>query len=133
MKIKVIETELVIEINKKITLPLGQNHVCAQPEKIESALHAAIYPGNFPFVHGGTVDIAAALFFYIIKTHAFFDGNKRTALITTIVFLESNGWTLKYPVSPKNNEIATLADECAASKKNLEQVKKWFQLHKVKI
>ena len=133
MKIKILECDLIIEMNKKITHSFGQRHVCAQPEKIESALHAAIYPGNYPFVHGGVVDIAAALFFYIIKSHAFFDGNKRTALIAAIVFLESNGWTLKYPITSKNNEIANLADDCAAGTKNIDQIKKWLQQHKVKL
>ncbi len=40
MKIKMLECDLVIEMNKKITQYFGQRHVCAQPEKIENALHA---------------------------------------------------------------------------------------------
>lgn len=133
MKIKMIDTELVLAINKKVTSAYGQKHICAHPEKIESALHSAIYPGQFPFVHGGIIGIAAAMFFYIIKAHAFFDGNKRTALICSIVFLEGNGLTLKYPVSATKNDFAQLAEDSAANIKDLDAIKMWFQVHKVKI
>jgi death on curing protein len=37
------------------------------------------------------VEIAAAYFFYLCRSHAFIDGNKRTALAACLVFLESNG------------------------------------------
>ncbi|PYJ45409.1 MAG: hypothetical protein DME80_02865 [Verrucomicrobia bacterium] len=36
------------------------------------------------------VEIAAAHLFYICRNHPFFDGNKRTALGTCLVFLETN-------------------------------------------
>ncbi|RDB35048.1 MAG: type II toxin-antitoxin system death-on-curing family toxin [Spirobacillus cienkowskii] len=133
MKIKKIKTDFVLEINKKVTFSFGQKHICAHPEKIESALYAAIYPGQFPFVHGGIVDVAAAMFFYIIKAHAFFDGNKRTALICSLIFLESNGWSLKYPISEKSNKFAELAEDCASNVKNIDEIKKWFKNHKVRI
>ncbi len=37
------------------------------------------------------IEIAAAYLFYICKNHAFVDGNKRTALAASLVFLEENG------------------------------------------
>src|SRR5438876_12408226 len=36
-------------------------------------------------------EIAAAYLFYLCRNHAFVDGNKRTALASCLVFLESNG------------------------------------------
>lgn len=41
-------------------------------------------------------DLAASYFFHIIKNHPFVDGNKRTTLITTISFLEINGFEKDY-------------------------------------
>lgn len=35
---------------------------------------------------------AAAYAFGIAKAHAFFDGNKRTAFVTSVTFLRLNGW-----------------------------------------
>jgi len=37
------------------------------------------------------VEIAAAYLFYICRNHPFLDGNKRTALAASLVFLENNG------------------------------------------
>ena len=36
------------------------------------------------------LEIAAAYLFYLCRNHAFFDGNKRTALAACLVFLEQN-------------------------------------------
>jgi len=36
------------------------------------------------------IEIAAAYLFYICRNHAFIDGNKRTALASCLVFLQSN-------------------------------------------
>lgn len=35
--------------------------------------------------------MAAAYLFHIFKNHAFMDGNKRTALLSALVFLDING------------------------------------------
>jgi len=37
------------------------------------------------------IEVAAAYLFYLCRNHPFIDGNKRTALATCLVFLESNG------------------------------------------
>ncbi|MES2614646.1 MAG: hypothetical protein V4591_04440 [Bdellovibrionota bacterium] len=67
MKIHTIDASFVIRANKKICSSNGQNHICAQPEKIESVLHSAFYPGEYPFVHGGIIDIGAAIFFISLR------------------------------------------------------------------
>jgi death-on-curing protein len=36
------------------------------------------------------IEIAAAYLFYICRNHAFIDGNKRTALASCLVFLQTN-------------------------------------------
>lgn len=53
MKIQAIDVDFVIFTNKKICLLYKQKHIhiCAHPEKIESALHTAMYPGIPPFIH----------------------------------------------------------------------------------
>lgn len=37
------------------------------------------------------IEIAAAYLFYLCRNHPFVDGNKRTALASCLVFLETNG------------------------------------------
>jgi death on curing protein len=43
------------------------------------------------FLLGDIFEMAAAYLFHIARNHAFVDGNKRTALLATIVFLGLNG------------------------------------------
>ena len=39
---------------------------------------------------------AAALIRSLIENHPFYNGNKRTAVISAIIFLEENGYELSY-------------------------------------
>lgn len=43
------------------------------------------------FLHADLYDMAAAYLYHLAKNHAFLDGNKRTALIAALVFLDLNG------------------------------------------
>jgi len=60
------------------------------------------------------VEIAAAYLFYICRNHPFLDGNKRTALAASLVFLENNGLLpdRKLPI----NDWEKLMLDVAASK-----------------
>lgn len=43
------------------------------------------------YLHNDIYEMAAAYAFHICKNHSFVDGNKRTALVSALVFLELNG------------------------------------------
>jgi len=45
--------------------------------------------GGKPLIKDG-VEIAAAYLYYLCRNHPFVDGNKRTALASSLVFLEAN-------------------------------------------
>src|SRR5580700_7720841 len=47
------------------------------------------------------IEVAAAYLFYLCRNHPFVDGNKRTALATCLVFLQTNDFlpNLKLPTS----------------------------------
>jgi len=47
------------------------------------------------YLHGTLAEMAAAYLFHIARNHPFVDGNKRTALMTTLIFLGLNGRSLK--------------------------------------
>lgn len=133
MKKLVIPTaEQVILVNKMICEKSGNPHVCQDSGKIESALHTAFYPGTYPFAAGGIAKTAGALCFYLVQSHAFMDGNKRTGTLVAIVFMEQNGWTLEYPVDKKKNTnaLAETIEKCAASQLKKEALMDWFEMHK---
>jgi len=58
------------------------------------------------------IEIAAAYLFYICQNHPFIDGNKRTAMMSAIVFLRINGIETR----PDNTEWEKLMLDVAGSK-----------------
>ncbi len=126
-KVVLITATQVKSINQIVCADGSNQHMCYDLGKIESSLHSAFYPGEPPFQHGGIASVAGAIAFYITKAHAFFDGNKRTAVLSATLFLKVNGWVLLYPP----DSLAELIDDCASSKVEIEDVKKWFDSHKV--
>ena len=101
--------------------------------KIESAVHTAFYPGSYPFSAGGIAKIAGALCFYLVKAHAFIDGNKRVGNLVAITFMNLNGWDLSYPKEEENGKcaLANIIEQCAASEIGKEELIEWFDNHKI--
>ena len=62
------------------------------------------------FAHAVPFGMAAAYAFHICKNHPFIDGNKRTALATTVVFLHMNGWVLDIPDIAAADQILACAE-----------------------
>lgn len=71
--------------------------------------------------------IAAKYAQQIIKGHIFFDGNKRTGIFTSIVFLKINGVSIKDSVD--SDLIVELALKIESGKYNLETISKWFEIN----
>ena len=66
-------------------------------------------------------EVAARLFYYLIKDHNFVDGNKRTGIIITYLFLIMNGYTVTSPI-----KIKALAKKVARSHGSSRQ-DKWIE------
>jgi death on curing protein len=102
MRLKIPTVKNIVEANAHVCRENNQKSTLLDQGKIESALSSAFYPGSEPFQNGGVAKIAAAMCFYLTKAHAFLDGNKRTASLSAIVFMNSNGWDLVYPDNDEN-------------------------------
>lgn len=64
----------------------------------EGLLQSAVDRPRNLFAHGAEpslVDLAAAYGFGIARNHPFIDGNKRTAILATAVFLDLNGYVFR--------------------------------------
>jgi death-on-curing protein len=71
--------------------------------------------------------LAASYAFGIARNHAFVDGNKRTALVVSLTFLDRNGWDI---VASKEDVYFTflhLADGSLSE----EELTAWFTQHAV--
>ena len=62
---------------------------------LESAIEQPRATAFGELLHGDLFEMAAAYLFHIVKNHAFLDGNKRTALLAALVFLDINGVSLE--------------------------------------
>ena len=122
----------VVEVNKLICCEDGNPHHYNDIGKVESAISTAFYPGVYPFNHGGLARVAGALCFYLVKSHAFVDGNKRTGALVAITFLNQHGMDLEYPINEKTdtNALAEVIEKCAASKVTKDELMDWFENHK---
>jgi death-on-curing protein len=62
------------------------------------------------YLHGDPFEMAAAYLFHLAKNHPFVDGNKRTALMTAIVFLGLSGQALVAPPDELTDLVIGVAD-----------------------
>ena len=94
----------------------------------ETLLDSALAKPRNVFAYADQPDIfrlAASYAFGIARNHAFVDGNKRTALVVSLAFLDRNGWDI---VASKENLYFTflhLADGSLTE----EELTTWFTKH----
>ncbi len=71
---------------------------------------------------------AASLMLSLIHNHPFVDGNKRTGVVSGLVFLEINGFSLQV----QQDELIETALAIATKKLDLEKTQDWIQQHSAK-
>ena len=69
--------------------------------------------------------MAAAYLFHIVQNHPFVDGNKRTALVVAVAFLERNG----IAVTATQQEAYFTFYDLAAGKISEDELTAWFEEH----
>ena len=88
-------------------------------------LESAVLRPRTAYEYGVTdlAELAAKLAFGIVSNHAFFDGNKRTALIASLTFLRLNG--VKF--TAEESEIAGLLIDTANKELSEEELIHWYK------
>jgi death-on-curing protein len=71
--------------------------------------------------------LAASYAFGIARNHAFVDGNKRTALVVSLLFLNLNGWEIE---TGREELLATFLKLAEGSLSEAE-LAAWFESHAV--
>jgi len=122
-----LTTEHVLAIHRRMIEEFGGDPEVRDFGLLESAvgLPAATFGGAF--LHDGLPAMAAACLFHLCKNHPFVDGNKRTALVASEVFLELNGLRL----SATNRELLGLTLKVAAGECSKADVTAFFRRHAV--
>ena len=86
----------------------GGAHGLRDENALESALHRA--DNKAAYGEPDVFELAAAYAFGLARNHAFVDGNKRTAIVTAMLFLALNG----YRMSADNGRIYVFTMTLAA-------------------
>lgn len=68
---------------------------------------------------------AAALMHSLVKNHPFVDGNKRTAITATGIFLALNGHSL----TASNEDVVDFTEQAATGRIELEAMAAWLEAH----
>lgn len=91
---KFLTIKMVVTLHDKAIARFGGNPGIRDWGLLDSAIAQPRLKLFGSYVHDDVFMMAAAYCFHIIKNHAFFDGNKRTGILSAIVFLEKNGITV---------------------------------------
>ncbi len=91
---------------------------------LESALAQPQASFGGQWLHETLFEMAAAYAFHLCQNHPFVDGNKRTALATSLVFLELNQITISDPKQKLLEAMIKMADGKTSKKEFVEILKK---------
>lgn len=80
----------VVEIHKNQVELYGGNHLIRDFNLLNSAIYfpQSTFDGNL--LHTDIYGMAASYIYHICQNHPFLDGNKRTALVCGLIFLDLN-------------------------------------------
>lgn len=95
------------------------------PDLLDSALKSCQQTFDGKELWPDLFSQAACLFRSLVQNHAFHDGNKRTALMTLIIFLSENGYYLHYN---NQTELVRFALRVAKHKQvQVSTIKEWVR------
>jgi death-on-curing protein len=94
---------------------------------LESALAMprATFDGNR--LHGTLFEQAAAYLFHVTQNHPFIDGNKRVGLVSALVFLRLNGWSVRSSEDDMVGFVLSVADGSSSK----ADVATWIKQHAI--
>lgn len=122
-----LSVEEIIQRNKEMILKTGGCHSAAgiplnynSLEYLVRVVEEGIAGHQF---YSTLSQKAAAYAFNIIKKHIFVDGNKRTGMSCSFLFLELNG----YDINVTDDEIENVAKRIAESNMDFQQLLTWFE------
>ena len=102
-----LTAEEVLEINSRV---LGGRHALRDRGLLESAVARPGATALGGDAYPDLVSKAAALLHSLVLNHAFVDGNKRTAVLATVVFADLNGYVIRWDQREALSFVLRLAD-----------------------
>lgn len=124
-----VQKEVVLALHKVHIAEFGGNVEIRDFGLLESALDRPKNTFHYSNEMPKLSHLAANYAYGIIPNHPFMDGNKRTALIVSQLFLKLNGFQLNVTASEKYQAIMSLA------RKELSEIRlaDWIESRKIKV
>ena len=104
--IRFLSLEQVLQLHKTSLDQFGGIAGIRDQRLLEGALAMPMAQFGGEFLHPSPAEMAAAYLYHIAMSHAFLDGNKRTACFAAVVFLDANG--IEHDITPQELEAVTL-------------------------
>lgn len=124
-----LDLEQVLVIHTDQIERYGGSHGLRDLGLLESAIYRPQTTFGGQDLYPSIFNKAAALFQSLIMNHPFVDGNKRTATTSVLVFLETNGYSLK--VAQK--ELVKFVLKAEKEDLDAEQISSWLKKNSVRI
>ncbi len=99
MRVEFLTLDEVLSLHADQIAGYGGSALVRDVGLLESALAMPAATLGGELLHPSLDEQAAAHLFHLVKNHPFVDGNKRTGLVTMLVFLGLNGRRLEVPDS----------------------------------
>lgn len=115
----------VLVLHDQVLERWGGSHGVRDIALLESALGAPQQTFGGQLLHRDVFSQAAALLRSLALNHPFVDGNKRTAFLSAVVFLDLNERNLEVP----DKEAVRFMVELPAVKPSLEKTAVWLRAH----
>jgi death-on-curing protein len=117
--------EQVLFIHFRLLSETGGEHGLRDLGLLQSAVARPRQKFDNEELHQNIFEKAAALMESLVNDHPFIDGNKRTGIACTVLFLRQNG----APFSAGNSELEKFTLRVASSKINRSQIAEWLKKH----
>lgn len=118
-----LTAEQILFIHSRLIDETGGSHGVRDVNMLLSALSRPQATYDDIDVYADLFSKGAALFDSLIRNHPFLDGNKRTAIVATGLFLKLNGYLLIVD----NDEMVRFTIACAQSQLSFEQIVEWVR------
>ena len=93
-------------------------------DSLESALGAPV--NDYFYGAAGLFEIAASYAFHIAQAQAYLDGNKRTAVLAALAFLQFNGVTTQRDAMPLYEALVAVAERAMTKAELAERFRELF-------
>ena len=120
-----LTAEQVLFIHYRLVSETGGAHGVRDIGLLESAVARPRATLDNQELYTNIYEKAAALMESLVKDHPFIDGNKRTGIACTVLFLRQNG----IPFSARNSDLERFTLRVASSKIKLSEIAKWLKHH----